>query len=217
MPYLEPESYRKDINYMKILRFAARIIKEKGSCRVIDFGAGVGELCLLLAEIGCKVTYCDLPGELANFATWRFKKYNVNIEIVWSRVNGIDLPPRTYDLIVSDAVLEHLKREYIAIFIQTISNALIDNGYLYLLWDPTYSQDFPYHILGLKAKEIDRILKNHSLLRVSENLYVKSTSFSSYLSHYAWKCKIPYIKVRHLTRKVLARLKFLSSKKINNT
>ena len=206
-PYLQPEKYKKDINYLKILRFAESLLK-KGQYRVLDFGGGVGELCLLLAKIGCKVTYCDLPGEISKFAIWRFKKYNANIKIVWSRVNGIELPLRAYDLVVSDAVLEHLKREYNSYFIQAISNALVDNGYLYLLWDPTYSQDFPYHILGLKAKEMDRIFEELSLLRVSENLYVKSTSFFPYLRHLMWKCKAPYIRVRHLTREVLAKLFF---------
>jgi SAM-dependent methyltransferase len=161
-PYLEPEKYNKDINYLKILRFAENILKKRGLCRVLDFGAGVGELCLLLAEVGCKVTYCDLLGEISKFAIWRFKKYNTKIEIIWSRVNGVELPSQTYDLIVSDAVLEHLKREYAGYFIRAIFNALVDDGYLYLLWDPTYSQDFPYHILGLKAKEMDKFLKSYN-------------------------------------------------------
>lgn len=206
-PYLEPEKYNKDINYLKILRFAESMLKKRGLCRVLDFGAGVGELCLLLAEVGCKVAYCDLLGEISKFAIWRFKKYNAKIEIIWSRVNGVELPSQTYDLIVSDAVLEHLKREYVGYFIRAIFNALVDNGYLYLLWDPTYSQDFPYHILGLKAKEMDKFFKELQLLRISENLYVKSTNASSYLKHYIWKFKIPYIIARHSTRKVFSKIK----------
>ena len=48
-PYLKPEKYNKDINYLKILRFAESILKKKSLCRVLDFGAGVGELCLLIS------------------------------------------------------------------------------------------------------------------------------------------------------------------------
>ena len=69
------------------------VLKKKSLCRVLDFGAGVGELCLLLTELGCKVTYWYLPGEISKFAIWRFKKYNAKIEVIWSsKVNNIELP-----------------------------------------------------------------------------------------------------------------------------
>jgi len=72
-PYLEPEKYKKDINYLKILRFALSILEKKGRCKVPDFGAGTGELCILLAKVGCNVTYSDLEGIMSEFARWRFK------------------------------------------------------------------------------------------------------------------------------------------------
>lgn len=205
-PYLEPDKYKKDINYLKILEFAKKILKEKGRCKVLDFGGGIGELCILLAKAGCETTYSDLPGAIAKFAEWRFNKYGVHVKQLYSRIDGINLPACEYDLIVSDAVIEHLNRRYLENFIQTFSHALLNNGYIYLLWDPTYTQNYPYHILGMKARELDNILKRYSLVRVSNYLYVKSTSTNVLLRHFIWRLKFLYVFAVCCVRKLAGKL-----------
>lgn len=104
-PYLKPEKYNKDVNYLKILKFAKSIIKNKGRCRALDFGGGVGALCILLARANCEVTYVDLPGVISEFARWRFNKHGFKIQQLSSRIDGVDLPNNEYDLIVSYAVI----------------------------------------------------------------------------------------------------------------
>lgn len=205
-PYLEPEKYNKDINYLKILRFAEGILRKKGRCKVLEFGAGVGELCILLAKLGCDVTYSDLPGTISDFAKWRFKKHGVDISIIYSGINDIMLPLREYDLIVSDAVIEHLKREYLENFVRALANALVDRGYIYLLWDPKYTEDYPYHILGMRARELDRILSRYSLVRISDHIYVKSAGLGALLRHILWLFRASYAKSRNIVRKHIKKL-----------
>jgi len=162
---------------------------------VLDFGGGPGELSLLLHDIGCEVTYSDLPRVISDFARWRFEKHGASIRIVYSRIYGIALPGNEFDLIVSDAVIEHLKREYLENFIKEFAKALKEEGYLYLLWDPTYTKEYPYHILGLKAEDLDRELKKYYIYRVSENVYVKSNRLYFRLRHVTW---LTYRKGLHL-------------------
>jgi len=172
-PYLEPEKYAKDLNYLRILSFARKILRNKGHCRVLDFGGGVGELSILLAKIGCEVTYADLPGIMMEFAKWRFNEHNLCIKLIPSRIDGIKLPTNYYDLIVSDAVIEHLKQKYLENFIRAFVSALVNDGYIYILWGPSYTEKYPYHILGLGIKELDSILRRHHLIKFSDHLYVK--------------------------------------------
>lgn len=189
-PYLEPKKYNKDVNYLRIIKFAENIIKNKGSCRALDFGGGVGVLCILLAKANCEVTYADLPGVISEFAGWRFNKHGVKIQQLSSRIDGVDLPHNKYDLIVSDAVIEHLNRKYLGSFVQSFTNALVNRGYIYLLWDPTYTESYPYHILGMKTRELDKVMQKHSLIRISDYLYIKSTNVNTLVRHSLWKLKI---------------------------
>jgi len=202
-PYLEPEKYKKDINYLKILRFALSILEKKGRCKVLDFGAGTGELCILLAKVGCNVTYSDLEGVMSEFARWRFKKHKVHIQQLSSRINGIKLPMYEYDLIVSDAAIEHLKPIYLEKFVQALANALVDGGYVYLLWDPTYTKTMPYHTLRMKDRELDEVMQKYSLIRISDYLYVKSANVNVLFHHFLWRL---YAYWKYLIRKFLSLL-----------
>ncbi|MEM3641517.1 MAG: methyltransferase domain-containing protein [Candidatus Bathyarchaeia archaeon] len=206
-PYLEPEKYSKDINYLKILRFAESTLKKKGCCRVLDFGGGVGELCIFLAKVGCNVTYSDLPGKVSEFAKWRFCNRNISIKQLSSRIDGLELPAYEYDLIVSDAVIEHLNRKYLGNFVQAFARALVDGGYIYLLWDPTYNKEYPYHILGMRIRELDKVMRKYSLIRITDCLYVKSINLGVLLRHYLWHFKVPYTKAHNLAKKLVDAIK----------
>jgi len=211
-PYLNPEAYNKDGNYFRIVKFVERLLKRRGSCRALDFGGGLGGLSLLLHVIGCEVIYSDLLGIMSDFARRRFEKYGVSIRIVYLRINGIDLPDNEFDPIVSDAVIEHLKREYLKNFIKEFSESLKEEGHLYLLWDPTYAEEYPYHILGLKAEDLDRELEKYHIYRISENIYVKSDKLYSRLRHIVWltykKGLHLYIKARGIAKRFLTDIRY---------
>lgn len=84
LPYLKRSRYRK----------------------VLDFGAGAGDLCIELAKNNLDVTYCDIGEKLYNFAKWRFEKKNLSIKMI----EGIDnIGTEVYDCIFSFDAFEHIK------------------------------------------------------------------------------------------------------------
>lgn len=74
--------------------------------RVMDFGAGAGDLCIELAKNNLEVTYCDISMCLFNFAKWRFITRNLPIKMA----NGLnDLGAGEFDCIFSFDAFEHIK------------------------------------------------------------------------------------------------------------
>jgi len=47
-------------------------------------------------------------------------------------------------------------------------------------------EEYPYHILDLKTKDLDQILKRYRICRVSKNIYVKSNKLCYRLRHVTW-------------------------------
>ncbi len=64
-------------------------------------------MCPLAHEWGKEVTYVDLPGLVADFAVWRFKRHGWPIRMLLSDPKGLRLEDQ-YDVVFSDAVLEHV-------------------------------------------------------------------------------------------------------------
>jgi len=84
-------------------RFRAEIIKfTKG--RVLDFGGGIGDLCIELTRRGFDCDYADIYGRTFEFAKWLFKKKGCKIEMInLSR----DKLFKKYDTIFCIDVIEH--------------------------------------------------------------------------------------------------------------
>jgi len=158
-------------NYRRILAFIRHLAKMR-RVNVLEFGGGTGELSLLMREAGATVTYCDLYGRISDFAVWRFKKHGADIKIVYSRIDRVELAESSYDIVVSDAVLEHLKAEHLRGFVDSLSRSLRATGYVYLLWDPDYNEENPTHILGLS--DLDSVLSDSGLARIGENVYARA-------------------------------------------
>jgi len=72
--------------------------------KLLDFGAGTGDLCIELAKNGLDVTYCDIAGKSSDFAKRRFEKRGLRIKMV----NDLSLADKDYDCIVSFDVFEHV-------------------------------------------------------------------------------------------------------------
>lgn len=84
-------------------RFRTKIIKEAEG-RVLDFGGGVGDLCIELAKRGLVCDYADLEGRIFDFAHWLFKKRGLNVNMINLSRAGL---LKTYDTIFCLDVIEH--------------------------------------------------------------------------------------------------------------
>lgn len=73
--------------------------------RVLDYGAGIGDLALeLAARETTDVTYFDVDGESQHYARWRARERGLRLQFIRNREN-LDGP---YDTIILLDVLEHL-------------------------------------------------------------------------------------------------------------
>jgi len=111
----------KQREYRKLYLFCQRF-----NCRrVIDYGGGVGGLCLYLARKKILCDYLDILGKTFEFAKFRFKKRNLNCTMISALDENSSFK---YDLVVAYDVLEHiydLQSE-----IKKINNFLLPGGYL---------------------------------------------------------------------------------------
>ena len=95
----------------KLDRFEPRVlasIRAHPGRRFLEFGGGTGAFCQVMAEEGREVTYVDLPGPVAQFAAWRFRRLGLDVDVVLVPPGELPVLPGSYDLLFSDAVFEHL-------------------------------------------------------------------------------------------------------------
>ncbi len=72
--------------------------------RVLDFGAGIGDLSIAAAKRGCQVTHLDVPGQSQEFARWLASREGTALAFA-ADLKELD---GSFDTIVSLDVLEHV-------------------------------------------------------------------------------------------------------------
>lgn len=98
-----------DLEY-KLEMFLPNITKslKESKGNILDFGGGTGTFCeWITRNTKLNVTYMDLKGRMSEFAIWRFKKYNLPVDVVYAEISDFSLP-KQFDIVYSDAVWEHL-------------------------------------------------------------------------------------------------------------
>ncbi|MBL8151931.1 MAG: methyltransferase domain-containing protein, partial [Blastocatellia bacterium] len=93
------------LSYKHIV-FTLDIIKLAKS-RVLDYGAGIGDLSIALAKEGREVTYFDVEGQSKKYAQWQAENFNVKLDFATSHRQ---LEDKKFDTIIVLDVLEHLYR-----------------------------------------------------------------------------------------------------------
>ena len=110
----------KFIEFKKLELF----IKKYKIKKILDYGGGVGSLCIYLHNKGMKCDYLDVPGRTSDFASWRFKKIGMGNKILFT---GKNLPFQEYDLVTSYDVLEHVYNPEDSV--EVISSLIAKNKY----------------------------------------------------------------------------------------
>jgi len=106
--------------FRKLLLF----IKKFKLKKILDYGAGIGGLCIYLSDFKLNCDYLDLPSRTSEFALWRFKNRSMNNR---KFLLEADLPFQEYELVVSYDVLEHVFD--VENSVKAISNLIALNGY----------------------------------------------------------------------------------------
>jgi 2-polyprenyl-3-methyl-5-hydroxy-6-metoxy-1,4-benzoquinol methylase len=138
-----------------------------GDC--LDYGGGVGDLCLKLAEKGLNVTFGDVPGVSMEFAKWLFKKRGYDIETIDLEKEALS---KQYDTIICIAVIQHIPQP--GPVLEQIANSLRKGGKLVITdlhgWEhPGLPMDFKIEI------DTEGLLESFGLVRTARDwLWVKT-------------------------------------------
>ncbi|MFN8671650.1 MAG: class I SAM-dependent methyltransferase [Candidatus Sericytochromatia bacterium] len=131
--------WNSEKKYQDTINYISYIIK-KNSGNVLDFGGGIGTLTILLKNQGNSTDFMEVPSETLNYATWRFKRRFLDLNI-YTTLNQIKI---TYNNIVALDVLEvlekplaHLKKFY---------DLLDSNGLLIFSIGDTNSKSHPMNL-----------------------------------------------------------------------
>ncbi len=130
-------SYSKQVIIDKLNGFSPVLlssIRQHSGQRFLEFGGGLGVVCEIVAGFGKQVTYLDIPGRISEFATWRFRKYDLPIETKIVEPGQLD-DLGDYDIIFTDAVLEHMPPAEQDRVVRILGHRLRPGGVLILLVD----------------------------------------------------------------------------------
>jgi len=155
-------------------RFRYEIIKTcKGN--VLDYGGGIGDLCIALARRGFNVTYAEVYGKTFEFAKWLFKKRKYsNIKILDVGKNQEKIWENMYDTIICIDVIEHIPHP--EIILGKMAKHLKNNGGLVItaLNSTEVTENHPMH---LKIDfDAEKLLNSYGLFKSTKHdwLWVKN-------------------------------------------
>lgn len=135
----------------KLNRFNPRLmeaIRAHPGKRFLEFGGGIGVFCEIMARMGKDVHYLELPGVVFDFAQWRFKKDGLKVTAIEAKADSVQVPGK-YDIVFSDAVIEHLPAALQVEAIKAIGQAVDAGGLLVLLIDlsgPTEKEPMHFNV-----------------------------------------------------------------------
>lgn len=133
---------------------------------VLDYGAGVGQYCILLAQHGINVTYSEVYGSLWRFCEWRFKRRNLPIKMLRAETESLGM----YDLIACVDVLPLVKDP--PLIVKNLYNTLNPNGYLCLTYNFKETPGKPQNVDNIKyADTFGGILSEIGLKYIVEDYF----------------------------------------------
>ncbi|MFA5308960.1 MAG: class I SAM-dependent methyltransferase [Dehalococcoidales bacterium] len=140
------------------------------SGEVLEYGGGIGDLCIQLAEKGLDVTYGDLAGVTFDFAGWRFKKRGLDIKVMDLENAKLRGP---YDTIICIDVIEHLSQPEVVL--EEIAASLKPQGKLIItLWFDL--DDAATHPMHFKLhSDVEQLMQSLGLQKTDNRwLWVKA-------------------------------------------
>lgn len=144
-------NYDQEVLRNKINLFSPGLVQDLSfkpmGTKFLEFGGGLGVFCELVKKTnpGIDVTYCDIASKISDFTLWRYKKHNVNIDTLIIPQDDFELPGK-YDIIFTDAVIEHLPSEQQERYMKKISSSLNNGGSFLCIVDlEGENPDMPMH------------------------------------------------------------------------
>lgn len=144
------------------------LLRKENRYRVLDYGAGAGNMGMIFAHMGFKTDFLDVEGALTDFLKWRVDKHFFNSK-VFNHVEGVG--KNKYDLVCLQNVLEHLDDPMLAL--KRIANAIPEGGYFFITFNTT---EKGLDVVTWKQYEDEIkpfILKNFEVVPDTDNMLYK--------------------------------------------
>lgn len=169
----------KQREFKKIYLFCRKFNIKK----VLDFGGGIGGLCIYLNNCGLSCDYLDIPGKTYDFAKRRFNRRKIELKLISAFENTMS---SSYDAVIAYDVFEHIFD--LANAIKKVNRCLITGGYLIDI------STFSGGGLHLLKNEIYQNFKNFNGLLSKKGFkfigQLKIDRFSSLLNEIGFKCML---------------------------
>ncbi len=139
--YQQTENYIAELAKFNIELAYWRRIRPltKVSGTVVDFGGGIGTLSLILHKMGRRVVYIDLHSLHRDFAEFRFKRRNADIE-ARDRLDRLEV-----DAIISSDTIEHIHPDELPGVVRNMAKVLREGGLVLTINDFETKDDRPMH------------------------------------------------------------------------
>ena len=144
-----------------LIKHYIELLKSYGCRTVLDYGCGVAQDSIDIANEGLSCSACDLPGETFDFAKWRVEQSELDIKMIVIN-DGNFLKNKIYNAITCFEVLQqttdpmhHVKyiRDHLTVNGYFIFTARFDNDYeLTLDSNKIYSNTFDQMVLDAGFK-----------------------------------------------------------------
>lgn len=135
--------WNSEKKYQDIIKYISHISLLKGG-KILDFGGGIGELSINLANKNLDISFLEVPSDTLNFAKWRFKKRGLDIN-TYTSLNQIK---EKFNIIIAIDVIEVLEKP--EIHIKKFYDLLNDNGLLILSKANVGENEHPMNLLKNK-------------------------------------------------------------------
>ena len=137
---------------------------------VLDYGGGIGDLSVKLAERGLNVTYGDVSGATFEFAKWLFKKRGYNIKVIDLESEALS---KQYDTIICIDVI--IQTPHPGAILQRIASSLKKNGKLIITCLHGSKSEYPAYLET--GVDVEELLNSLGLMQTDKEwLWVKATA-----------------------------------------
>lgn len=160
---------------------------------VLDVGCGTGQIVKFLNDSGFDAYGCDV----SKIAVKMGRKLNGRKKIVHATASKLPFKDRTFDLVISISMIEHITQNQVTKFLQESKRVLRSGGYIFLV-TPNFATPLrslqrehwggyadPTHINFYTPNSLATTLKQHEFSRINVNIGIpyKRSIGKKYLSH----------------------------------
>jgi len=146
--------------------------------KILDIGCGVGDFTIMFAKKGAEVYGIDISKEAINIAKERASNLNNAIFMV-GKVETMNFPDETIDLILSVTVLQHIPDNAFPLAVKNIVRCLKNDGYLIIFESVKQKKKAPAFIIYRSEKDYEEAFRREGCILIRKvgypNIGVRAT------------------------------------------